>query len=263
VAWFCAYANLAELQREERGSPTGEINPYPGPFKHHISSEQAHNPFCRWVKKPGILLSSIEHFRRGGLMLSSRNPTIISTMVLISPSQEHLASYVDALTKGFSPDIVRASQASQEHLARISKNAADFLASLDDREARGGPVPLPDGSFAERLPSITRWLWDGEFAGKISLRWRPGATDLPATCLGHIGYVVVPWKQRQGYATEALRLILPEARAVGLPFVDLTTDPSNEASQRVIKKAGGVLVGSFTKAPQLGGSEGLLFRIFL
>jgi len=196
-------------------------------------------------------------------MSSSSNPTIKSAMVLIRPSQEHLASYVAALTKGFSPDTVRASQATQEHLEHISKNAADFLASLDDREARGGPVPLPDGSFAERLPSITRWLWDGEFAGKISLRWRPGATDLPATCLGHIGYVVAPWKQGRGYATEALRLILPDARAVGLPFVDLTTDPSNKASQRVIEKAGGVLVSTFTKPQQLGGTEGLLFRIFL
>lgn len=196
-------------------------------------------------------------------MLSSNNPSMKNAMVLMKPSQEHLASYVAALTNGFSPDTVRGPQTAREHLERIAKDAPAFLASLDDREARGGPVPLPDGSFAERLPSITRWLWDGEFAGKISLRWRPGTTDLPPTCLGHIGYVVVASKQGRGYATEALRLILPEARAAGLPFVDVTTDPSNKASQRVIEKAGGVFVGTFTKPQQLGGSEGLLFRISL
>jgi hypothetical protein len=54
---------------------------------------------------------------------------------------------------------------------------------------------------------------------------------------------VVPWKQRLGYATRALAQLLPEARSVGLPFVDITTEPENIASQR--GRAGRGLKASF------------------
>ena len=85
-------------------------------------------------------------------------------------------------------------------------------------------------------------MWDGEFAGSIGFRWRPGTTDLPPYCLGHIGYGVVPWKQRRGYATRALANLLPLAKQEGLPFVAITTDTHNVPSQRVILANGGVFV---------------------
>jgi predicted acetyltransferase len=116
-------------------------------------------------------------------------------------------------------------------------------------------------AVAKRIPGFKRWLWDGEFCGSIGLRWQPGTTELPPHCLGHIGYAVVPWKQRRGYATSALRLILPEAKAVGLSYVEITTDPDNIPSQRVIAANGGVLVERFRKPPQFGSKPGLRFRI--
>lgn len=91
-------------------------------------------------------------------------------------------------------------------------------------------------SYVPRLPSISRFMWDGEACGRINFRWREGATDLPSTCLEHIGYDVFSWKRRNGYASEALKQILPEAVALGMPFVELTTDLDNEFSQRVIQK---------------------------
>jgi predicted acetyltransferase len=106
-------------------------------------------------------------------------------------------------------------------------------------------------------------MWDGEFCGSIGFRWQPGTTALPPYCLGHIGYGVVPWKQRKGYATLALALMLPHAKAESLPYVELTTDPENIASQRVIEANGGVLVARFTKPPQYGSTPGLQFRIGL
>src|SRR5262249_20356113 len=132
-----------------------------------------------------------------------------------------------------------------------------------DREARGPRITLPDGSTAERIPGFRRWLWDGEFCGSMGFRWRPGTVELPPHCLGHIGYAVVPWKQRLGYATAALAQLLPEAKAVGLPYVEITTDPENTASQRVIVANGGVLVEQFIKPPQFGSKPGLRFRIAL
>jgi predicted acetyltransferase len=43
--------------------------------------------------------------------------------------------------------------------------------------------------------------------------------------------------------------------------MELTTDPDNIASQRVIEVNGGVLVGHFTKPKQFGSKPGLRFRI--
>jgi len=185
------------------------------------------------------------------------------TLALVQPGTAHLESYVNALRRGWSADNIRGVAAAREELARIEEDARAFLASLDDREAKGAPILLPDGSTVSRLPGFRRWLWDGEFAGAIGLRWQSGTAALPPHCLGHIGYSVVPWKQRRGYGTRALHLMLAEARAVGLPHVEITTDPSNLASQRVILANGGVLVERFVKPAQFGGTPGLRYRIAL
>ncbi len=137
-----------------------------------------------------------------------------------------------------------------------------FLAALEDRDAMGPMVKLPDGSMVKRLPGFRRWMWDAEFCGSISLRWQPGTAELPPHCLGHIGYAVVPWMQRQGIATQALRCLLPEAWAIGLRFVEITTDLDNVASQRVVEANGGVLVEEFIKPPQFGSKPGLRYRIY-
>src|SRR3954466_703221 len=137
---------------------------------------------------------------------------------LVQPSAEFLPSYVAALERGWSHDNERGAAAAAEELARIKADPAEFLASLENRQG-GGSVTLPDGSSVPRLPGFRRWLWDGEFAGSIGLRWQQGSAALPEYCLGHIGYAVVPWKQRRGYATQALVAMLDEARAQGLPYV--------------------------------------------
>lgn len=182
-------------------------------------------------------------------------------MQLVRPGPDYLASYVAALERGWSPDNVRGAIVAREELSRIETDATAFLASLDDREAKGPPVSLPDGSLVPRLPGYRRWLWDGEFAGSIGFWWQPGTTALPPHCLGHIGYAVVPWKQRRGYATRALQALLIEARAEGLPYVEITADVENIASQRVILRNGGTLVAQFTTPPEFGGTQGLRYRI--
>jgi predicted acetyltransferase len=106
-------------------------------------------------------------------------------------------------------------------------------------------------------------MWDGEFCGSIGFRWRPGTEELPPHVLGHVGYSVVPWKRRQGYATEAVRQLLPLAAAEGLRYVEITTDPDNVASQRVIEANGGVLVGRFRYLPAYGKDLGVRYRIAL
>jgi predicted acetyltransferase len=156
-------------------------------------------------------------------------------------------------------------KAAAEHLALIEKDAAAFIARADDREAKGGPITLPDGSQVPRLPGYVRWMWEdgspGEFCGQIGFRWQPGTEALPPHCLGHIGYAVVPWKRGNGYATRALALLLQEVRREGLRYVELTTDLDNLPSQKVITANGGALVKRFKKDPAYGDVEALLFRI--
>ncbi|MFN5028890.1 MAG: GNAT family N-acetyltransferase [Burkholderiales bacterium] len=183
-------------------------------------------------------------------------------MQLIRPTNIHLESYIAALERGWSADNLRP-EAAKEELASIRTDAAGFLAGMEDREAKGSPITLPDGTKVKRLPGFRRWLWDGEFCGSINLRWQDGTPELPPHCLGHIGYAVVPWKQRLGYATLALAQILPEAKSIGLPYVEITTDLENIASQKVIVANGGVLVEHFTKGPQYGSKPSLRFRITL
>ncbi len=179
---------------------------------------------------------------------------------LVWPARQYLSGYVHALQQGWSPDNLRP-QASQEQLALIAVDADQFLLRQVDRAAKGPPVTLPDGSTAARLPGFVLWMWDGEFCGSIGFRWQPGTAALPPYCLGHVGYSVVPWKRGRGYATRALQMLLPYARAEGLPYIELTTDESNVASRRVIEANGGTLVERFCKPAAYGGAESLRFRI--
>ena len=157
-----------------------------------------------------------------------------------TPCVEWLASYAEALEAGWSPDNIR--DVSAEQLVALRADPQAFLRSL---VVPAGTITLPDGSTRPRLPNIRLWLWDGSFCGTIGLRWQKGSDALPPHVLGHIGYTIVPWKRRKGYATEALRVALEEARRVGLRHVQITTDRGNTASQRVIEKNGGRLVEEF------------------
>lgn len=181
---------------------------------------------------------------------------------LVTPAAEHLPSYVDALRRGWSPDNLRP-EAAQEELASIEDDADLFLRLHTDRDADGPPIVLPDGTTVNRLPGFRRWMWDGEFCGSIGFRWQPGTTALPPHCLGHIGYAVVPWKRSRGYATRALELLLPEVRMEGLEFVEITTDPDNIPSRRVIESNGGVLFEQFRKPSNYAGDHSLRYRIYL
>jgi predicted acetyltransferase len=194
-------------------------------------------------------------------MLQQRAVPKENPLQLLVPALPQLDAYADALRRGWSPDNVRLQEAAREELELIAEDRAAFVAMLDDREARSGPITLPDGSQVPRLPGYRRWIWDDGFCGSIGLRWQPGTTALPAHCLGHIGYAIVPWKRRRGYATRALALLLPEARKEGLDHVELTTDVDNLPSQKVITANGGALVKRFRKEPAYGEAEALLFRI--
>ena len=189
----------------------------------------------------------------------------MSNFRLRKPEAALLPAYVAALERGWSPDNLRA-ETSRDELLAIRQDPDSFVAALDDPDAQGGPVVLPDGSHVLRLPGFRRWMWDEDFCGHIGFRWRRGSSELPPHCLGHIGYSVPQWRRGHGYATRGLALMLDEIRAIGDPglsYVELTTDPDNGPSQSVIRANGGVFVERFAAAAAYDHKPELRFRIAL
>ena len=94
--------------------------------------------------------------------------------------------------------------------------------------------------------------------GIVSVRWQPGTAVLPPHVLGHIGHSITPWNHRRGYATAALRELLMQLPVLGLPYVEITTDVDNIASQKVVTANGGVLVERFIKPVANGTNRSAL-----
>jgi len=144
----------------------------------------------------------------------------------VKPERAYLAGYRDALERGWSPTSSEPERRRAEHLTAIEADPERFLAGLA-RSAYGG----------SRARSSCR---------------RPCSA---------MSVTVVPWRQRRGYATRALGLLLPEAAAAGLPYVEVTTDADNLASQRVATANGGELVKHFTLPDAYGSTPALRYRV--
>ena len=189
---------------------------------------------------------------------------MLEEMKLVKPSIEYLDSYLECLKRGIDPIRYRESETPlTNEIEEISNDVTKFFKQTFNITGGGEPIKQDDGTFVERLPSITWWIWDGEFCGRIQFRWQHNTVELPPYCLGHIGYGVVPWKRNKGYAVEALRMMLDEIKYCGFPYVELTTDIENEVSQKVILNCGGQLIGEFEKLQSNGGGKGKRFRIYL
>src|SRR5262249_32482831 len=102
-----------------------------------------------------VIASPREHQSNGCILaFGRRSPEWITgrfprfdfpLMDLVRPETQHLASYVDALRRGWSPNNERAG-AGAEELERVLAGPETFLAQQIDPEGRGPPVKQPDGS---------------------------------------------------------------------------------------------------------------------
>ena len=108
---------------------------------------------------------------------------------------------------------------------------------LDQIEALKRPETTPP----ELVPG-TQYIYvredDGKVVGVIQIRHC--FNDYLEKYGGHTGYSVAPSERRHGYATQMLRLVLPECRKLGIGRVLITCLKDNEGSRRTIQKCGGV-----------------------
>ena len=104
------------------------------------------------------------------------------------------------------------------------------------------------GAPAGRVPA-TFLVADvgGEIVGRSSIRF--ALNEVLAREGGHIGYAVLPWHRRRGYATEILRQSLVIARAHGVGRVLVICDEDNAGSRVVIETCGGRLESVIETSP--------------
>lgn len=89
--------------------------------------------------------------------------------------------------------------------------------------------------------------------GRAQLRLVPSKSPtMPKGFENHVYYEVDAEHRGKGYATDALRLVLRDAKKHGVKEVILTCMKGNLASQRVIEKCSGVLIDTSTTSEGLG-----------
>ena len=169
---------------------------------------------------------------------------VSAALHLVRPSTEHLASYISALERGWSLG-TRGPNSGQEELSRIAADPSGFLAEQADLDGKGHPSFYQTGPLCPGCPGMLGgYGMESSAAPSTS-----GGSQVPRPSLRTAWVTLVitlcPWKQDRGYAKRALSLLLLEVREVGLPFVEITTDVENAASQRVIEANGGRLLERF------------------
>ncbi len=78
---------------------------------------------------------------------------------------------------------------------------------------------------------------DNKIVGVIQIRHY--FNDFLEKYAGHIGYSVCPSERKKGYATQMLKLVLPECKRLGIDKVLVCCVQGNEGSKKTILNNGG------------------------
>ncbi|WP_238650528.1 GNAT family N-acetyltransferase [Paenibacillus piscarius] len=126
----------------------------------------------------------------------------------------------------------------------IEMSPADFEGMVQSLRKYAAGVNIKEGWVS----SSTFWLVteDQQVIGAVNIRHQ--LTEGLLHSGGHIGYGVVPSARRQGYASELLRQALLKAGELGIERALVVCDAVNTASERTIRKNGGVADDDYIEA---------------
>ena len=150
-------------------------------------------------------------------------------MILIEPSMEY-DEQIQAFRKEF-----LACEGSMDGCGSLRR--FDMTqAWLEQVESLRHPETVPPG-----LVPSTQYIYvrksDSKIVGVIQIRHC--FNEFLEKYAGHIGYSVCPSERRKGYATQMLRLVLPECRRLGINRVLICCVRGNEGSRKTILNNGG------------------------
>lgn len=118
---------------------------------------------------------------------------------------------------------------------------------IDPAKLVDGDLRLVFGSFAihplHKVPTYEFFMQHVVTGVELgSIRLRIGSTAHLERYAGHIGYLVHPAFQGQGYAGRSVRLLLPIAAKWGIDPLWITCDPENIASRKTLERIGAEFV---------------------
>jgi len=149
---------------------------------------------------------------------------------LVRVSEKYLSAVVEAI-KEYKTDANPYKVAGiMELVDAVEKNQIiDWLEDKYDKE-RG--INLKPGYVSATF----YWLIeDGAYVGSFVLRHK--LTENLMNVGGHIAYIILPSRRKQGYAFKGLSLCLAEAKKMGIDRVLITCLATNTASFALMKKA--------------------------
>ncbi len=160
---------------------------------------------------------------------------------LIKPSTEFKNSYINACEEGF----IHGFNTESDFINNLKDNFDKFLQEEFYKDFKPKQILCEDGKYYDKVPQTSFWLVEGkEFIGQFDLRHY--LTPFLLYKSGHIAYGIRISQRKKGYATKGLRLLLKEAKKLGLKKVMVAAKEENIGSWKAIEKNGGVLENKIT-----------------
>ena len=123
----------------------------------------------------------------------------------------------------------------EHYFNKYKKALENFQDYLNDLHNYSKGNDLPQGEVI----TSTFWLIDKkEVVGVVRIRHQE------LECAGHIGYDISPDCRNRGYGFQLLKLALEKAIKIGIEEVILTCNIDNIASEKIIQKNNGKLLGT-------------------